>query len=326
MKAFSIKNYGSPTEVLKLVEIDRPKALKNEVVIKVCATTINDYDWCLSTGNPYAYRLQFGIFKPRKKLMTPGMEVAGIVEEIGENVSKFKVGDAVYGDISEYGFGSFAEFLSIDEKALEIKPETISFEDAASIPHAAMLSVQSLIDLGKIKDNQKILINGGGGGVGSFGIQIAKTFNTQVTGVDSGDKLKSMLNLGFDKVIDYKKEDFTKSNQKYDIILDCKTNRSIWKFLKVLEPGGKYISIGGKSGKLLQMLYLKPILKLFSNKSVAMVMLKGNKDLDYIHQLYKDNKLKCVIDGPYTFDKIPWAIQRFGEGLHTGKIVISIAK
>lgn len=326
MKAYNIKNYGAPVEVLQLVEIDRPNALKNEVLIKVCATTINDYDWSLTTGKPYAYRLLFGLFKPRKKLITPGMEVAGIVEVIGENVTKFKVGDAVYGDISEYGFGSFAEFLSIDERALTLKPEAMSFEEASSIPHAAMLALQSLVDLGQIKDQQRILINGGGGGVGFFGIQIAKTFTTHVTGVDTGDKLKTMLVQGFDKVIDYKKEDFTKSNQKYDIIIDCKTNRSLSRFLRVLKPDGKYISIGGKSGKLMQMLYLKPILKLFSKKSVAMVMLKGNRDLEYIHQLYDDKKLKCMIDGPYSFQEIPWAIQRFGDGLHTGKIVITVGK
>lgn len=326
MKAYNIKNYGAPVEVLQLVEIDRPNALKNEVLIKVCATTINDYDWSLTTGKPYAYRLLFGLFKPRKKLITPGMEVAGIVEVIGENVTKFKVGDAVYGDISEYGFGSFAEFLSIDERALTLKPEAMSFEEASSIPHAAMLALQSLVDLGQIKDQQRILINGGGGGVGFVGIQIAKTFTTHVTGVDTGDKLKTMLVQGFDKVIDYKKEDFTKSNQKYDIIIDCKTNRSLSRFLRVLKPDGKYISIGGKSGKLMQMLYLKPILKLFSKKSVAMVMLKGNRDLEYIHQLYDDKKLKCMIDGPYSFQEIPWAIQRFGDGLHTGKIVITVGK
>jgi NADPH:quinone reductase-like Zn-dependent oxidoreductase len=133
-----------------------------------------------------------------------------------------------------------------------------------------------------------------------------------------------METQGFDKVIDYKKEDFTKSGQKYDLILDCRTNRSIWKFLKVLEPKGKYVSIGGQSGKLLQMLYMSPLLKLFSKKRVHMVMLKANKDLEYINELYEEGKIKCVIDGPYSFDKIPWAIQRFGDGLHHGKIVISI--
>jgi len=324
MKAYNIKNYGAPDKVLKLKETKQPEPKSTEVQVKVCATTINDYDWCITTGKPFAYRLFFGITNPRKKLMIPGMEVAGIVERVGNNATKFKVGDAVYGDISGFGFGSFAEFLCIDEKALARKPDSMSFEEATSIPHAAMLALQGLRDVGQIKDGQKILINGGGGGVGSFGIQIAKLYNVDVTGVDTGEKLKAMKTQGFDNIIDYKKEDFTKSDQRYDLILDCKTNRSLWKYLNVLEPEGKYVSIGGRSSNLLQMLYMSPILKLFSKKRLHMVMLKANKDLEYINQLYVDNKINCVIDGPYPFDKIPWAIQRFGDGLHNGKIVISV--
>ena len=254
MKAYNIKNYGEPDKVLSLIEADQPEPKNTEVLVKVRATAINDYDWCLTTGKPISYRLFFGIFSPRKKLMTPGMEVAGIVEQVGNNATKFKVGDAVYGDISEFGFGSFAEFLCIDEKALARKPDSMSFEEATSIPHAAMLALQGLRDVGQIIDGQKILINGGGGGVGSFGLQLAKLYNANVTGVDTGEKLKAMETQGFDKVMDYKKEDFTKSDEQYDLILDCKTNRSLWRFLKVLEPEGKYVSIGGRSGKLLQML------------------------------------------------------------------------
>ena len=324
MKAYKIKNYGEPDKVLNIAEVERPKPKEAEVLLKVRATAINDYDWCLTTGKPLSYRLLFGIFSPRKRMMIPGMEVAGIVEEVGKNVTKFKNGDAVYGDISNFGFGSFAEFLCIDEKALVLKPDSMSFEDATSIPHAAMLALQGLRDIGKIKEGQRILINGGGGGVGSFGLQLAKLYKADVTGVDTGDKLRAMKDQGFDKVIDYKKADFTKGKQQYDLILDCKTNRSLWRFLKVLKPEGQYISIGGKSGKLLQMLYMGPLLKLFSNKRVKMVMLKANHDLEYINKLYQDKKLNCVVDGPYGFDKIPWAIQRFGDGMHNGKIVISI--
>jgi NADPH:quinone reductase-like Zn-dependent oxidoreductase len=324
MKAYNIKNYGEPHKVLRLIEVEKPEPKNTEVLVKVCATTVNDYDWCITTGKPFAYRLIFGIFSPKKKLRLPGMEVSGIVEKVGTNATKFKVGDAVYGDISNFGFGSFAEFLCIDEKALARKPEKMSFEEATSIPHAAMLAVQGLRDVGQIKDGQKILINGGGGGVGSFGVQIAKLYKADVTGVDTGEKLKAMKTQGFDTVIDYKVKDFTKSDQQYDLILDCKTNRSLWKFLKVLKLEGKYVSIGGKSGKLLQMIYMSPILKLFSKKRVLMTMLKANKDLAYINTLYEENKINFVIDGPYPFDKIPWAVQRFGDGLHHGKIVISV--
>lgn len=324
MKAVTIKNYGAPEKVLELIEIDQPEPKKSQVLVKVGATTINDYDWSITTGKPAAYRLIFGIGSPRKKMRIPGMELAGIVMEVGKNATKFKVGDAVYGDISEYGFGSFAEFLCIDEKALSRKPERMSFEEAASVPHASMLALQGLRDVGQIKKGQKILINGGGGGVGSYGLQIAKLYKAEVTGVDTGEKLKAMKIQGYDHVIDYKKVDFTKKDQKYDLILDCKTTRSLWKFLKVLAPEGKYVSIGGDSGKLLQMLFMNPLLKLFSKKRMHMVMLKANKDLEYIQQLHEDNKINCVIDGPYTFSEIPWAVQRFGDSLHHGKIVISV--
>ncbi len=324
MKAYKITKYGNPTEVLKLTELKLPKPKKSEVLIKVCATSINDYDWCLATGRPFAYRLFFGAFRPRKKLMVLGMEMAGIVEQVGDGVTKFKVGDAVYGDLSDHGFGSFAEFLCINEKALKPKPESMSFEEATSIPHAAMLALQGLRDVGQIKDGHRILINGGGGGVGAFALQLAKLHDVNVTGVDTGEKLIAMKDQGFDQVIDYKKEDFTKNAQQYDLILDCRTNRYLWKFLRVLKPTGKYVSIGGQSGKLLQMLYMKPLLKLVSKKRMHMVMLKANTDLEYISELYQDKQLECVIDGPYSFDKIPWAIQRFGDGLHNGKIVISM--
>jgi len=324
MKAYNINTYGEPSKVLILKDVEKPEPKNTEVQVRIFATTINDYDWCITRGKPYAYRLFFGIFKPRKKLIIPGMELAGVVEKVGTNATKFKPGDSVYGDISEFGFGSFAEYICIDEKALTYKPVNMSFEEAAAIPHAAMLALQGLRDIGKIKEGQNILINGGGGGVGAFGLQLAKLHNAEVTGVDTGEKLKLMEHQGYDKVIDYKKEDFTKNGQVYDLILDCKTNRSPWRYLSVLKPGGKYISIGGKSGKLLLLLFMKPLFSLFTKKSTHIVALKGNKDLAYINKLYENNQIKCVIDGPYTFDKIPWAIQHFGNGLHNGKVVISV--
>ena len=326
MKAYTLKSYGAPDKVLQLSEVDQPEPKENEVRLKVCATTVNDYDWCLTTGKPFAYRLFFGLFRPRKKIRIPGMEVSGIVEKTGKNATKFSVGDAVYGDISEFGCGSYAAYVCVNEKALTKKPAKMSFEEAASIPHAAMLALQGIRDAGQLKEGQQILINGGGGGVGFFGVQIAKQFDATVTGVDTGEKLKKMLALGFDAVLDYKKEDFTKKGMQYDLILDCKTNRSLWKFLKVLKPEGRYVSIGGRSGKLLQMLYMNPLVKLFGKKRLQMVSLKANQDLEYIHELYHDNKISCVLDGPYSFDQIPWAVQRFGDGLHTGKIVIKVTE
>ena len=325
MKAYIIDNYGTPTEVLQLCNVKKPVPGKNEVLIRVRATSINDYDWSITTGKPKAYRLIFGLYKPRKKMRIPGMEASGIVEQIGEKVTKFKIGDAVYGDLSEFGFGSFAEFVCINEKALTHMPENMSFEIATSIPHAAMLALQALRDVGQIKNGQDILINGGGGGVGFFGIQIARLYDTRITGVDTGKKLQAMKDHGYDLVIDYKKEDFTENTRRYDLILDCRTNRPLWKFLRVLKPHGRYVSIGGKPGCYLQMLYMNPLLKLFSNKRMVLLMLKANNDLQYLNKLIaEEGKLKSVIDGPYPFEKIPWAVQRFGDAMHTGKIVITM--
>lgn len=326
MKAYGIKKYGIPAEVFQLMELEVPAPARREVKIRVCATTVNDYDWSICTGRPSEYRLLFGIFKPKKRLRIPGMEVSGIVIETGNEVTKFKVGDEVYGDISYYGFGSYAEILCIDERALKHKPKAISFEEAASIPHASMLALQGLREDGGISDGQEILINGGGGGMGTFAVQIAKYFNAHVTGVDSAEKRVLMKELGYDVVIDYKKEDFTKGDKKYDLILDCRTNRSLWKYLKALKPHGKYVTVGGSSAKLLQMLYLNPLLRIFSKKRLKLTMLRTNKDLDFIEGLLEENRIRCVIDGPYPFDDIPLAVQRFGDATHIGKVVISVGK
>ncbi|MGB5528521.1 MAG: NAD(P)-dependent alcohol dehydrogenase [Ignavibacteriaceae bacterium] len=321
MKAIICTKYGPP-EVLQLKEVEKPTPKENEVLVKVIATAVNDYEWSMVRGKPYLYRLMFGIIKPKRKI--PGMELAGIIEELGTNATSFKVGDAVYGDISGYGFGSFAEYISINEKALKLKPGKMNFEQAASIPHASMLAVQALIDIGQVQKGEKILINGAGGGFGTFGLQIAKLYNTEVTGVDTGDKLEMMKSIGFDHVIDYKKENFTKNGQRYDLILDAKTNRSTFDYLRSLSPNGRYVTVGGFISRLLQAFFLGSIIRRFSKKNIRIVALKPNKDLDYINELFKEGKIKPVIDGPYKLSEVPEAIRHFGEGKHKGKVVITL--
>lgn len=320
MKAIVFTKYGSPKD-LELKEVEKPTPGASEVLVKIRATVVNDYDWSMVRGKPYLYRLMFGLLKPR--IQIPGMELAGVVEALGSNTTTFKVGDAVYGDISEYGFGSFAEYACINEKALILKPDTMSFEEAASIPHAAMLAVQGLIDVGEIQRGQELLINGAGGGMGTFGLQIAKLYDARVTGVDTGKKLEMMKSIGFDHIIDYKKEDFTRNGQRYDLILDAKTNRSPFAYLRSLKSKGRYVTVGGYLNRLLQALVSKPLISIFSNKTVHIVGLKPNKDLDYINKIFEEGKIKCIIDGPYKLSEAPWAIQYFGEGRHNGKIVIS---
>ena len=323
MKAIVLKKYGSPKH-LKIQEIAKPTPKEHEVLIKVHATAVNDYDWSLVRGKPYLYRLLFGLLKPKRKMAVPGMEVAGTVESIGVNTSMFKVGEAVYGDTSQYAFGSFAEYMCVNEKALIHKPVNMSFEEATSLSHASMLAYQGLFDAGKLQDNQHILINGAGGGVGTFGLQLAKLHKAVVTGVDTGDKLSAMKSMGFDQVIDYKKEDFTKNGQQYDLILDCKTNRSTFAYIRSLKSGGIYATVGGNLNRLIQLLFLRRWISLMHKKTVQIVALKPNKDLSYINELFKANKLSCTIDGPYQLSEASKAIQYFGEGKHTGKVVITL--
>lgn len=321
MKAIFCSQYTSP-EKLEIKEIPNPIPGKLEVLVKIHATAINDYDWGMVRGKPYLYRLIFGLRKPKHPI--PGMELSGVVEDTGDGVTAFKKGDAVFGDLSEFGFGSFAEYIAINEKALMLKPEAMSHEEATAIPHAALLAYHGLVKKGGIQKGQKILINGAGGGVGTFALQIAKQYDAEVTGVDTGEKLNNMKAIGYDHIIDYKKENFTKRGERYDLILDAKTSQSTWAYLKALEPKGKYISVGGTNGKLMQLAITKGLISGLTKKKCQILALQPNEGLDIINQLYAEGKIKPVIDGPYAFQEIPRLIQYFGEGKHTGKVVIRL--
>ena len=236
MKAIVQQAYGAPEEVLRVDDVPTPEPKPNEVLLRVKASAINDYDWSMSRGKPHLYRLIFGWNKPKNPI--PGMEVAGIVEKTGDEVKQFEEGDEVYGDTSGFGFGTFAEFICLPEGSLVKKPKSMSFDEATTLPHASLLAYQGLFEKARLKAGQHLLINGGGGGVGTLGLQLAKTLDVEVTGVDTGEKLKMMESIGFDHVVDYKKEDFTRNGITYDFILDCKTNRSPRAYLRSLAKGG----------------------------------------------------------------------------------------
>ena len=321
MKAIVLTKYGSP-DVLQLNEVPKPTPKDDEVLIKVHAASVNDWDWALMRGKPFMIRLLCGLLKPKYKI--PGVDIAGQVEAVGRNQKKFQPGDEVFGDLSECGFGGFAQYVCASENALTLKPVNMTFEEAAAIPHAAMLAVQGLRDKGQIQQGQKLLINGAGGGVGTFGVQIAKLYGVEVTGVDSSGKLDMLRSKGFDHVIDYKQEDFTKNRQSYDLILDVKTNRSIFDYARSLSPNGTYVTVGGSMTRLFQALILGPWISIFSKKNIRILALKPNKDLAYMNELFEAGKLKPVIDGPYKLSEVPKAIQYFGEGKHQGKIIITV--
>ena len=319
MKAIVYTKYGGP-EVLQIKEIEKPFPKDDEVLVKVFAVSINDWDDGLLHGD-FINRLLNGIQQPKKQIL--GSDISGRIEAIGKNITRFKTGDEVYGDLSGK-WGGFAEYVCTQEKSLALKPPGMSFEEAAAIPQAAMLAVQGLIDKGKIKAGQKLLINGAGGGVGTFGIQIAKLYGVEVTGVDKTNKSDLLRSIGFDHVIDYTKEDFTKNGKYYDLILDVKTNRSMFAYARSLSRNGVYVTVGGSIARLLQALLLGPLISAFSKKHIRIVALKTNKDLDYMNELFVAGKVKPVIDGPYNLEEVPEAFRIFRKGDHKGKLVIRI--
>jgi len=320
MQAIVLTRYGEP-DVLELQEIEKPEPRPGEVLVRVHATAIND---CLTRGEPRIYRLVFGLFRPKLKVL--GTEVAGRVEAVGEGVTAFRPGDRVYGDLSEAGFGAFAEYVAVPARALATMPERMSFEEAAALPHAAMLALQGLVDVGAIQQGEKVLINGAGGGVGTLGVQIAKRFGAEVTGVDAASKLDALRSLGFDHVIDYRARDFTDDGQRYDLILDTKTTRSPGSYLHALKPGGRYVTVGGTPARLLGTLFSGPLVSTFTDKRVRIVALKPNKDLAYVNEFFERGGLRCLVDGPYPLREVPRALQRFGAAEHVGKVVISVGE
>lgn len=321
MKAVIYTEYGGP-ESLRIAEIPKPVPLDNEVLIKVHAVSVNDWDFALLQPDTFN-RLMSGLTKPKRQII--GSDIAGRVESVGLAATKFKIGDEVYGDLSGR-WGGFAEYVCADEQAIALKPTNMTFEDASAIPQAAMLAVQGLIDKGNIQRGQKLLINGAGGGVGTFGIQIAQALGvTDITVVDKESKLEMLRSLGATHCIDYTKEDFTKNGQTYDLILDAKTNRPTSHYLQALNSGGMYVTVGGDLSRLLKIFLSMPLINRVSKKKVGIVALKANKDLLYMNKLYEAGKLKCIIDEHrYTLENAREAMQYFGSGDHKGKIVISM--
>lgn len=319
MKAVIYTKYGGP-EVLQILDVEQPIPKDDEVLIRVHAVSLNDWDWGLMQGD-FVNRMMYGLFKPGKKIL--GSDIAGRIEAIGKNVKLFQKGDEVYGDLSGR-WGGLAEYVAAPENAIARKPASMSFETAAAIPQAGMLAVQGLLDYGQIQQGQKILINGAGGGVGSFAVQIGKLYGAEITGVDSAGKLEMMRELGFDHVIDYRQEDFTRSGKSYDLILDVKTNRSVFDYLPALSLHGVYVTVGGSLGRLLQAFLLKRWISSTRKKQIKIVVLKPNKDLAFMNELFEAGKLKAVIDGPYCFGEVSKAFRIFASAEHKGKLVISI--
>lgn len=322
MQAVVLTKYGE-RDVLELREVPRPIPDADEVLVQIHATTINDWDWEYMRGKPLPLRPFMGLLKPNVDIL--GTEVAGVVEDIGPNVTAFRRGDAVFGDLSEAGFGGFAEYVSVPQQALTAKPEEMTFEEAAAIPHAFALAWQGLVELGGLSEGQRVLINGAGGGVGTFGVQIARAHGAEVEGVDSRPKLAAMRDMGFGHVIDYAVEDFTRAGERYDLILDVKTNRPPRSYRRALEPGGRYVTVGGELLRLAQVFLAGSVSALLSGPRMKVLALKANKGLEDAKRMFAQGQLRFQLDGPYSLAEVPEAMQRFGAAHHVGKVVVSVA-
>jgi len=320
VKAIVYRKFGL-SDVLHMEDVDKPVPKDNEVLVSVHAASINDWDWGLLRGKPFVNRLP-KVLKPKHMIL--GCDVAGKVEAVGSGVTQFQQGDEVFGDLSGSGFGGFAEYVCAHENALSLKPASMTFEQAASVPQASALAMQGLRNKKQIQPGQKVLINGGGGGAGSFAIQIAKSFGAEVTGVDSARKLDMMRAIGVDHVIDYAEEDFTKNGQRYDLINDNAAHHSVFDYRRALNDGGVYGVLGGATSRIFQVIFLGPIVSLFSSKSLGLVLLKPNKDMDFFIELFEAGKVKPIIDKTYPLSETSEAFRYFGESQQCGKIVINV--
>lgn len=319
MKAIVYERYGS-SDVLHLQEVDKPTPKDHEVLVKVKAASVNSWDWDLMTGKPLVYRLLFGLFSPRHKII--GSDIAGVVEAVGKNVKTLQPGDEVFGDISGEGFGAFAEYACASAEILARKPKNMSFEDAAALPQAGVLALQGLRAHGKILPGQKILINGAGGGVGTLGIQLANLYGAEVSAVDSGEKLEMLQKLGAADLIDYRKEDFTASGQTYDLILDVILKQPLAHCRRALRPEGAYVVIGGDIGRIAQIMLMGG--KKQGKKLKVLMHQPNRQDLEALAVLYTDGKLKPVIDKTYPLSEAGEAVSYLGKGHAQGKVVLSV--
>src|SRR3989475_7158820 len=325
MKAIVYCDYGLAN--LKLEDIEKPTPTDDQILVKVRAASINPYDWHFVEGTPYIMRMMgVGLRKPKDTQL--GVDFAGTVEAVGKNVTQFKPGDDVFGGKG----GAFAEYVCRRaEGAVALKPASITFEQAASVNIAGITALQAIRDKGKVQPGQKVLINGASGGVGTFAVQIAKSFGADVTGVCSTRNIDLVRSLGADHVIDYTKEDFAKGTERYDVILDNVPNHSLSECRRILTPNGKYVMIGGGGpndsrwvgpfGRVIKTMVLSP----FTSQKMGMMMADANgKDLTILADMMQSGKLKPVIDRTYKLSEVPAAIAYLEEGHARGKVVITV--
>lgn len=322
MKAIVYTKYGPP-DVLELKEVEKPTPKDDEVLIEVQAASVNALEWHIVTADiPLVRLMNGGLFKPKNTSL--GADVAGRVEAVGKDVRQFRPGDEVFGDI--FGRGSFAEYAAAPERFLAPKPANLSFEEAAAVPVAAITALQGLRDVGKIQAGQKVLIQGASGGVGTFAVQIAKAFGVEVTAVCSTRNLDQARRLGADHVIDYTKEDFTKSGQRYDLILAANGYHPLAAYKRALTPRGIYVMAGGTPAQIFQAMLLGPMMSEKGGRKMGGVSAKASqKDLLVLKELIESGKVIPTIDQRFPLEQAAEALRYLGQGHARGKVVITVA-
>ena len=319
MKAILYTKYGPP-DVLQFKDVEKPTPNENEVLIKIHAASVNAYDWHFLTADIFLIRLMGGgLLKPKDARL--GADMAGQIETVGKNVKQFQPGDEVFGMVK----GAFAEYACAPESSLALKPSNISFDQAAALPMAAITALQGLRDEGQIQAGQKVLINGASGGVGTFAVQIAKSFGAQVTAVCSTRNLEQSRSIGADHVIDYTKEDFTKNGRLYDLIFAANGYHSLSAYKRALTPKGIYVMSGGTMAQIFQSMLFGPLMSINGEKKMGGVSAKSNqKDLVFLKELFEAGKLVPVIDRRYPLSETAQALRYLGEGHARGKVVITV--
>jgi NADPH:quinone reductase-like Zn-dependent oxidoreductase len=316
MKAIVYTKFGSP-DVLHLEEVEKPIPKDNQILLKVHAASANAYDWRHLRADPFMIRFMgAGLLKPKHRIL--GADIAGQVEAVGGQVKQFRPGDEVFG---EGRYGGFAEYVCVDEKRVVPKPADLTFEEAAALPMAALTALQGLRDKGRIRAGQRVLINGASGGVGTFAVQIAKSFETEVTGVCSTAKMDLVRSIGSDQVVDYTRDDITKSGRRYDLIFDIAAHRSISEYKRILSPNGSYVLAGGSMGRMFQLM----LMSIAGAKNMGVMIGNINqKDLLFMVDLIQAGKVRSIIDKRFRLNETAEALRYLEEGHARGKIVITV--
>lgn len=321
MKAVVYDAYGPP-DGMRLAEVEKPAPKEDEVLVRVHAVSVNGADWETLVGSPLYARMG-GLRKPAPNKIL-GSDVAGIVEAVGPAARDFRPGDEVYGETLRYSDG-FAEYVCVREKGLALKPQELSFEQASAIPQAGVIALQGLRDKAKVQPGQQVLINGGGGSVGIFAIQLAKLYGAEVSGVDNSGKLDFMRSLGADHVIDYTRQDYTRTGAKYDFILDPIARKSPFAVQRALKPTGSYYVAGGLVRYMLQILAFGPIIRRTTGKNIRVLAVHPNRaDMEAVTKLCQEGQIRIVIDRVVPLEQVPEAMRHVGEGKARGKVVIKV--